>query len=444
MTSATLYREGPDLDDLLADLDAEHPGRVHVVEVTHARDGGVLGFFARPLVGVHYEIRDAAAPHSNGFAGSDGVAGSHGFVGSDDLAGDPLAALIDAADSADRAGAAAPTAATTARLEGPNAEFAQLLLDMAAQKTAERALPRPAESQPAQAQFPVRHQVPAWAPSQATKTEQVATDPAITGFRPTFEPIPDSIADSIASAAPVVSTAPTSPAPAAPVAPAVPAASAAPVPAAPAVPDLGLRRDLTEIGVPVDQVPAGAAHRYAAVEQLVAKLPQAPALPAAPGRIIAVVGPAHAIVRSAGSIAAQLRLGADEVWTAGCAGQHEVADPWQASIVAAAHRLTGTRPAVIAVANDTHDAGWAKDVVAALTPDAVLLHVDATRKPADTRAMCAGFETVDALVVDNAALTASPASVWQLGVPVALLDGVVPTRSSWAVLLLDKLAGLAG
>jgi hypothetical protein len=441
MTSATLYREGPDLDALLADLDAEHPGRVHVVEVTHARDGGVLGFFARPLVGVHYEVLDATArleqartivpaTHPDGFAGSDGFAVPDEVAGSDGFADDPLAALIDAADSGDRAGAVAPAArpATTAddastRLEGPNAEFAQLLLDMAAQKTAERAQPRAAEIQ--QAQFPVRHQVPAWAPSQAVKTERAFTDAATHDFRPTFEPVSESVAPAVP----------------APAAPAVPAPA---VPAVPAVPDLGLRRDLTEIGVPVDLVPAGAAHRYAAVEALVAKLPQAPALPAAPGRIIAIVGPAHAIVRSAGSIAAQLRLGADEVWTAGCAGQHEVADPWQASIVAAAHRLTGTRPAVIAIANDTHDSGWANDVVAALTPDAVLLHVDATRKPADTRAMSAGFETVDALVVDNAALTASPASVWQLGVPVALLDGAVPTRSSWAVLLLDKLDGLAG
>jgi hypothetical protein len=444
MTSATLYREGPDLDALLADLDAEHPGRVHVVEVTHARDGGVLGFFARPLVGVHYEVLDATArleqartivpaTHPDGFSGSDGFAVPDEAAGPDGFADDPLAALIDAADSGDRAGAVAPAArpATTAaaastRLEGPNAEFAQLLLDMAAQKTAERALPPPAESRPAQVQFPVRHQVPAWAPSQAAKTGHASTDAATHDFRATFEPIPESIAP----AAPVV---PTSAAPAAPA-----------VQPVPAVPDLGLRRDLTEIGVPVDLVPAGAAHRYAAVEALVAKLPQAPALPAAPGRIIAIVGPAHAIVRSAESIAAQLRLGSDEVWTAGCAGSHEVADPWQASIVAAAHRLTGTRPAVIAIANDTHDSGWANDVVAALTPDAVLLHVDATRKPADTRAMSAGFETVDALVVDNAALTASPASVWQLGVPVALLDGAVPTRSSWAVLLLDKLDGLAG
>ena len=32
MTSATLFREGPDLDELLAELDAEHGGRVRVTD----------------------------------------------------------------------------------------------------------------------------------------------------------------------------------------------------------------------------------------------------------------------------------------------------------------------------------------------------------------------------------------------------------------------------
>src|SRR5690348_16124785 len=62
MTSATLYREGADLDELLADLDAEHPGRVRVVEVSYGRDGGVMGFFARRTVGVHYTLDDAYGP----------------------------------------------------------------------------------------------------------------------------------------------------------------------------------------------------------------------------------------------------------------------------------------------------------------------------------------------------------------------------------------------
>lgn len=59
MTSATLYREGLDLDNLLTELDEEHPGQVHVLEVTYGREGGVLGFFARKRVGVHYVVESA-------------------------------------------------------------------------------------------------------------------------------------------------------------------------------------------------------------------------------------------------------------------------------------------------------------------------------------------------------------------------------------------------
>ena len=56
MTSATLYREGDDLDALLADLDSQYAGQVRVLSVSYPRDGGVLGFFARQRVGVHYEL----------------------------------------------------------------------------------------------------------------------------------------------------------------------------------------------------------------------------------------------------------------------------------------------------------------------------------------------------------------------------------------------------
>src|SRR6476469_9717439 len=57
--SATLYREGAELDDLLAELDEQHPGQVRVLDVTYVRDGGVLGFFAKRRVGARYAL-DAA------------------------------------------------------------------------------------------------------------------------------------------------------------------------------------------------------------------------------------------------------------------------------------------------------------------------------------------------------------------------------------------------
>ena len=92
---------------------------------------------------------------------------------------------------------------------------------------------------------------------------------------------------------------------------------------------------------------------------------------------------------------------------------------------------------VIATDNPEADHG---EIVRALAPDAFWAHVDATRKPADTAMALARLGTPTALVITGAQRTASPATVWELGVPAALLDHRPATPSAWAVLLLDKLA----
>lgn len=54
--SAALYREGDELNSLLAALASEHGGPVRVTDVTYPRTGGVFGFFARQRVAVRYEL----------------------------------------------------------------------------------------------------------------------------------------------------------------------------------------------------------------------------------------------------------------------------------------------------------------------------------------------------------------------------------------------------
>jgi hypothetical protein len=110
MTSATLYREGDDLDALLAELDAQHPDRVRVVSISHPREGGVLGFFARQRVAVHYELQDERQHE---------LQNQHGEPRSE--------SRHDARDERD-----VPTT------DG-NAEFAAMLLEVAARKAALRA-----------------------------------------------------------------------------------------------------------------------------------------------------------------------------------------------------------------------------------------------------------------------------------------------------------------
>lgn len=95
--SATLYREGADLDTLLAELDAEYPGQVRVLEVVHPREGGFLGFFAKQRVAVHYRlIDDAGAPAAVGAGDTSSVvADSSADSGMPDLlAADDFAELL--------------------------------------------------------------------------------------------------------------------------------------------------------------------------------------------------------------------------------------------------------------------------------------------------------------------------------------------------------------
>jgi hypothetical protein len=149
-----------------------------------------------------------------------------------------------------------------------------------------------------------------------------------------------------------------------------------------------------------------------------------------------------------------MRLRAEHVWAAGCPDgavpvERTLADSRQAAALAAELRGAAPVPTIVVLATDDPDgdAGqdpWAAAMLQALAPDASWVLVDATRKSSDTRAALRAIGTPDALVVTGAARTASPATVWHLGAPVAMLDGRPATPGAWAILLLDKLAELTG
>jgi riboflavin biosynthesis pyrimidine reductase len=81
----------------------------------------------------------------------------------------------------------------------------------------------------------------------------------------------------------------------------------------------------------------------------------------------------------------------------------------------------------------------ARSIIDGVDPTAVWAVVDATRKTADSARLLADIGRVDAIAVCSGAATADPATVLQLGVPVALLDGRVPTPQMWAELLCRRL-----
>ncbi|MCU1656423.1 MAG: hypothetical protein JWO57_1079, partial [Pseudonocardiales bacterium] len=335
--------------------------------------GGVLGFFARQRVAVHYEVTPTAAgplgapPTAVPARPGPALAPS---APSPELVrvGGPLDELITAVDVLESGRKPGPLDA-----QPTNVEFAQMLMELAARKAADRAvepaMPRPEE------------------------------DPADPHARSAFT----------------------------------------------------LRRQLAELGVPIDRVPPESADHYRVVEHLVATLPDAPEAPTGPGDLLVVAGPAAAAVQAADAIRRRMRLRADSVWAAGCPdgavpAERSITDPWQAATVAAEARLTGRGPTIVVVSTDDDGIGgdgWAGAVVRAMAPEALWALVDATRKPSDTRAGLRAIGRPDALIVSGAARTASPASVWELDAPVAILDGRPATRGAWAVLLLDKLAELS-
>ena len=540
--SATLYREGAELDDLLADLDDQHPGQVRVVDVTYGREGGVLGFFAKRRVGVRYAL-DAASDGDVAVAAHFTEAAEVIDEVTDEMFDDrpatsPLGDLLAAAEAAEAEAMVMHGVAPARGVDGPddgqpNVEFARMLLDLALTKANER---RAAE-QAAQAAFVepgTRVTVPDLTPapvvepvtfSPVTVGKHAAAVaaaepvvPAAAAFTATFGataatavPTPPPAPPTASAAAPrppappLAAPPPARPvavAPAAPVAPARPirtpeiwtapprriapnseprrprrhaatdapaaytdaelgigallrSARKRPVGAHRAGPDNGarteftLRRQLAELGVPVSWIPAAASEAYWAIEQLCAHVPAAPALDLAPGAVVVIAGPAQAAMRIATEICAQHRLDPSALVAAGCTtldvpARRDVTQRWRAREVAASARAAAREPLIVVIDTEHAESDqWAAGIIAELDPDTVWAVVDATRKPADLGRQLVGLgRDTDALAVVKADRTASPASVWELGVPVASIDGRPATRGAWAALLINALAAL--
>ena len=211
---------------------------------------------------------------------------------------------------------------------------------------------------------------------------------------------------------------------------------------------------LTHLGVPPELLGDDFATQvqvdgtYAALTRaLAARLPEAPGLPSGVGDVLFVVGPGVETLRTARSLAALLRLDPDHVqWaTRGDLAALAPASSRITTIDAAIDRCqeASTAGAVTIVAIDAPlrgDVYWVAQMLAIWAPSSVWAVVEATRKPEDLELWLKGLARVDALVVQDADLSADPAAVLQrLTVPVALLDGVRATPHRWASLLCERL-----
>jgi len=206
---------------------------------------------------------------------------------------------------------------------------------------------------------------------------------------------------------------------------------------------LELLVQLRQVGVPVSINPAaGVPNVYQALEEIVEQLPEPAPLPNRAGQVLAIAGDATPALRAAEATARLLRQPADQIVVAGLA---EADAP-------GLRRLNGRRqaarlrreaaeadlPLIVVVATD--GAGpedtWAADLLDALRPDLTWAVLDARWKSEDCLAALQRFGVVQALVVHGAELSASPATVWDLDLPLALLDERRPSRVGWLSLLI--------
>lgn len=219
---------------------------------------------------------------------------------------------------------------------------------------------------------------------------------------------------------------------------------------------LDLLMQLRQIGVPVSVNPRGEAHSlYEALDQILAELPAPAEAPRAACSVLALVGDAIPTLTAARTIAATLRIPESTVAVAGLA---ELVTGAVESSAGVGYRVPGgaseaarlrtelvlsESPSIVVLATDGADADprdpWVVDTLAALRPSTVWAVLDARWKVEDCRALLVRLGRVDGIVVHSAQLSGSPASVWDLDLPVALLDGRPATTFAWAGLLLSRL-----
>jgi hypothetical protein len=187
---------------------------------------------------------------------------------------------------------------------------------------------------------------------------------------------------------------------------------------------------------------------YAGVLNAMAHRPAAPGVPEEPGEILVLAGDLADIVPIGKQLIQQVRLDQTHLLLAGPSaagtGLHSskvMHTPAQAE--ARAERMQSDDCAWIVMMDAPvggTDPIWVNDMCDSLGATAVWAVVDATRKTADTARHLRTLGDVEALVVHNVELTADPATVLGLGLPIVSLDGRRATPHAWAAMLCSRIA----
>jgi hypothetical protein len=216
-----------------------------------------------------------------------------------------------------------------------------------------------------------------------------------------------------------------------------------------AVPNDPVVTNLISVGMPeamAAQITGG--DTYAGVLAALAARPAAPAVPDAAGEILVLAGDLnHAVpigrqlLEHAGIDQAHLLLAGP---TAAGTGLHSSRVMQTVDAAAArAEKLQAADSAWVVVLDAPvggTDPIWVSDMCDAIGATAVWAVVDATRKTADTCRHLRALGEVEALVVHSVDITADPATVLGLDLPIHSLDGKPATPHAWAAMLCARIA----
>jgi hypothetical protein len=487
--------EGPAIEPLLAQVRQEYGSGVRIISADKVRSGGIGGFFAKQ----HYELsvevpdstddRTAMAPRKTTPPPPPPRAETPRAQPArvEEPPAQTLEQLLERAESRDRIAAHDEPATAdkdTGREAGigdadekfradPGAAFAELLAGLdAANHIATSGPARPAP-RPKAAVEKDKGETPTvrpFRPAQATGA------PVNGGTSKPLPPVPSlaelmgglGVTDMDAFDAPK----PVAPTPAAPMAgrsaaaaygvapPAEPtdgpAPSASLVPSGQSAPPV-LRsvhndpvvNNLISVGMPepmAAQITGG--DTYAGVLSALAARPAAPGVPDAPGEILVLAGDVGHAVPIAKQLLEQIGVDQSHLLLAGPSaagtGLHSSRVLHDAKAAAARAEKLQSADAPWVIVLDAQvgatDPIWVNDMCDAIGATALWAVVDATRKTADTARHLRSLGEVEALVVHSVELTADPATVLGLDLPIFSLDGKPATPHAWAAMLCARIA----
>ncbi|MFC7273965.1 hypothetical protein ACFQS1_08245 [Paractinoplanes rhizophilus] len=477
--------EGPAIEPLLAQVRDEYGSGVRIISADKVRSGGVGGFFAKQHYELSVEVPDPNEDR-NDMAKRTTTENAHTLerllerAESQDRVDEPARTVTPATFGTARPGettfsrpaaqarpATAPRPAEPPRAQPPaevrspdadvsrgaglsdtSAAFAELMagLDATAEPGIERTPPKPATATPARGEDAptVRPFRPAATTETPVNTPPKATMPSLAerigGLAGQVEVEQDApIRAPEAEAEPAPITMPE----------AKPAAAMSPAHAAPTADNEPVIRNLMSVGMPESMArQITGADTYAGVLSVLAARPSAPAVPDGPGEILVLAGDINLGVHIGRQLLDQIGVPENHLLlaaesTAGTGLHSSRLIPDQLAAESRAEKLHNADQAWIVVLDAPvggTDPLWVNEMCDAIGATAVWAIVDATRKTADTARHLRTLGEVEALVVHSVEITADPASVLGLDLPIYSLDGRSATPHVWAAMLCARIA----